>query len=76
MEPVHLGAIFREDILKEMDVWITKAAAGLDVGRKQLSKIVNEHASISVEMALRLEQAFGVKAKFWLNWQKNMMYGT
>ena len=76
MEPVHLGAIFREDILKEMDVSITKAAAGLDVGRKQLSKIVNEYASISVEMAFHLEQAFGVKAKFWLNRQKNMMYGT
>jgi len=27
-------------------------------------------------MALRLEQAFGVKAKFWLDLQKNMMYGT
>ena len=70
MAPIHPGAILREDILKELDISITKAAAGLEISRKQLSKIVNESASISVEMALRLEQAFGVKAEFWLDLQK------
>lgn len=70
MKPVHPGAILREDILKEMSLSITKAAQGLEISRKQLSEIVNENASITAEMALRLEQGFGVSAVFWLDLQK------
>lgn len=70
MKPVHPGAILREDILKEMNLSITKAAEGLQISRKQLSEIVNENSSISAEMALRLEQGFGVGAEFWLDLQK------
>jgi addiction module HigA family antidote len=69
MKPVHPGAILREDILKQMSVTITKAAKGLEVSRKQLSQVVNETASISAEMAVRLEQLFGVSAEFWLDMQ-------
>jgi addiction module HigA family antidote len=70
MPPVHPGAILREDILKEMKLSITKTAESLQVSRKQLSEIVNEVAAISVEMAVRLEDAFGVSAEFWLDMQK------
>jgi addiction module HigA family antidote len=70
MKPVHPGAILREDVLKEMDLTITKAAAGLEISRKQLSEITNENAAITAEMALRLEQGFGVNAEFWLDMQK------
>ena len=35
----------------------------------QLSKIVNESASITPEMALRLELGFGVEPQFWLDVQ-------
>lgn len=69
MKPVHPGAILREDILKEMNLSITRAAESLRISRKQLSEIVNETASISAEMALRFEQAFGVEAQFWLDLQ-------
>jgi antitoxin HigA-1 len=69
MKPAHPGAILREDILKEMNLTISKTAAALQVSRKQLSKIVNENAGISADMALRLEQGFGVEAQFWLNLQ-------
>ncbi len=65
MKPVHPGAILRKDILKQMNSTITKAAKGLEVSRKQLSQVVNETASISAEMAVRLEQLFGVSAEFW-----------
>lgn len=65
----HPGAILREDILKEMNLTITKAAQDLKVSRKQLSEIVNETAAISAEMALRLEKGFGVEASFWLDLQ-------
>ena len=70
MPPVHPGAILREDILKEMKLSITKTAENLQVSRKQLSEVVNEGAAISAEMAVRLEEAFGVKAEFWLDMQK------
>jgi len=70
MKPVHPGAIIREDILKEMNLSITKAAKGLRISRKQLSEIVNETSSVSAEMAVRLEQGFGVSAEFWLDLQK------
>ena len=70
MKPVHPGSILREDILKEMNLSVTKAAEGLDVSRKQLSEVVNETASITAEMAVRLEMGFGVSAEFWLDMQK------
>ncbi len=70
MPPVHPGAVLREDILKEMKLSITRAAENLKVSRKQLSEVVNETASVSAEMAVRLEDAFGVGAEFWLDMQK------
>ncbi|TFF40078.1 HigA family addiction module antitoxin [Mucilaginibacter psychrotolerans] len=70
MPPVHPGAVLREDILKEMKLSITKAADGLAVSRKQLSEVVNEVSAISAEMAVRLENGFGVSAEFWLDMQK------
>src|SRR6185312_6246713 len=70
MKPVHPGEILREDILKEMNLTITVAAQGLGVRRKHFSAILNEQVSITAEMAVRLEQAFGVEAGFWLDLQK------
>jgi len=70
MPPVHPGAILREDILKEIKLSVTRAAENLQVSRKQLSEVVNEVAAISAEMAVRLEDAFGVSAEFWLDMQK------
>lgn len=69
MKPSHPGAILGEDILKEMNISITKAAQALHISRKHLSKIVNGSASISPEMAVRLEKGFGVEAQFWLDLQ-------
>ena len=70
MPPVYPGAILREDVLKELKLSVTKAAANLQVSRKQLSEVVNEFAAISAEMAVRLEDAFGIEAGFWLDMQK------
>jgi len=70
MKPIHPGVILREDILKEMNLTITDAAKGLGISRKQLSEIINGQASLTAEMAVRLEQAFGVEAEFWLDLQK------
>ena len=48
---------------------MTAAAVKLGVSRKQLSDIVNGHSGISVEMAIRLDKAFGGGADTWYRLQ-------
>ena len=67
--PVHPGQIVREDCLQEFDLSVTEAAAHLGVGRAALSAVVNERASISIEMAYRLSKAFGSTPDHWMRMQ-------
>jgi addiction module HigA family antidote len=60
MEPVHPGGFIKRSVLPD-DLSVTAAAAALGVGRPALSNLLNEKASLSPEMALRVEKAFGVK---------------
>ena len=43
--PVHPGAIVREDCLKPLGLTVTEGAKRLGVGRQTLSNLVNEKAS-------------------------------
>ena len=61
--PVHPGAIVREDCLKPLGLSVTEGAKRLGVGRQTLSNLVNERASVSIEMAYRLSKAFGSTPK-------------
>ena len=54
--PVHPGAIVREDCLKPLRLSVTQGAKNLGVGRQTLSNLVNEKASLSIEMAYRLRK--------------------
>lgn len=67
--PVHPGAIVREDCLKPLDMSVTEGAKRLGVGRQALSNLVNEKASVSIEMAWRLSKAFGSTPETWLGMQ-------
>ena len=67
--PVHPGAIVREDCLAELGMTVTAAAWHLGVGRPALSALINEKASVSVEMAYRLSKAFGSTPDHWLRMQ-------
>ena len=67
--PVHPGAIVRQDCLKPLDLTVTEGARRLGVGRQTLSNLVNEKASISIEMAYRLSKAFGSTPETWLGMQ-------
>ena len=67
--PVHPGRIVREDCLQELGLSVTEAAAHLGVGRAALSAVVNERASISIEMAYRLSKAFGSTPDHWMRMQ-------
>ena len=58
--PPHPGEVIREEIIEALGLTVTGAAEMLGVRRATLSDIANGKASVSAEMALRLEKAFGV----------------
>jgi len=64
--PPHPGEILWELFLASDEITVTRAAKALGITRKHLSKIINGHAGVTPEMALRLEPAFGVSAESWL----------
>jgi addiction module HigA family antidote len=59
--PPHPGATLREDVLPMLGLTVTQAAQQLGVTRSTLSRVLNEHAAISPEMALRIEAWLGVE---------------
>jgi len=67
--PPHPGEILRQMWLAPLNLSITAAAENLKVSRKTVSEIVNGRASITPEMAMRLELAFGKSAQSWLGHQ-------
>lgn len=68
-DPPHPGEIVRAECLEPLGLTVTRAAEGLGVTRQALSDLVNGHAGISVEMAIRLSKAFGSSAETWLGMQ-------
>ncbi len=68
-KPPHPGLSVRHDCLEPLGLSVTAAAGKLGVSRKQLSDIVNCHAGLSPEIAIRLDKAFGGGAETWLRLQ-------
>ncbi|PTR09459.1 addiction module HigA family antidote [Nitrosospira sp. Nsp5] len=58
--PAHPGGFVRTEIIEPLGLSVTGAAQALGVTRSALSTFLNERASLSPEMALRIEKAFGV----------------
>ena len=67
--PSHPGGLVRYGILEPPGISVTRAAELLGVRRATLSDVVNGKASISAEMAFRLQKAFGVEAELLLKMQ-------
>lgn len=67
---IHPGIILKEDVFDANNLSISAAADLLGVTRLTLSKIVNEKGSITPNIALRIEEAFGGNADFWLRMQR------
>jgi addiction module HigA family antidote len=67
--PPHPGEMIREDVLKPLGIDITEAAARLGMARVSLSRVINGHAGISPDLAVRLERAGVSTARFWLTLQ-------
>ena len=58
--PAHPGGFVKCEILEPLGLSVTHAAQALGVTRAALSRVLNERARVSPEMALRIEKAFGV----------------
>ena len=69
MNPPHPGRSIRENCLDPLGLSVTEAAKVLGVARHTLSRVLNDHAAISVEMAIRLEKVDWSSAEFWLRRQ-------
>jgi len=67
--PPHPGEIVKYECLEPLSLTVTRAAEGLGVTRQALSNLVNEKSDMSVDMALRLSQAFGSTPETWLRLQ-------
>ncbi len=67
--PPHPGEIVKELCIKPLGLTITEAAKALGISRKTFSNILNGHAGISPEMAVRLSIAFNTTSESWLNQQ-------
>ncbi len=59
MTPSHPGEFVHEEI-EYLGISVTRAAEILGVRRATLSAVLNGKASLSPEMALRVEKAFGL----------------
>ena len=60
MTPSHPGNFIRTEVVEELGLSVTRAAEILGVRRATLSDLLNCNASLSPEMALRIEKAFDV----------------
>ena len=59
--PPHLGGFIRREVINPLGLTVTEAAAALGVTRQALSNLLNERVSLTTDMALRIEKAFGPK---------------
>ena len=60
--PPHIGGFIRRQVIEALQLTVTDAAAALGVTRQALNNLLNEKASLTAEMALRIEKAFGPNA--------------
>ena len=69
MTPSHPGDFIRTEVVEELGLNVTRAAEILGVRRATLSALLNGRASLSPEMALRIEKAFAVSMDMLLRMQ-------
>lgn len=66
--PSHPGELVKAN-LEDLGVSVAAASKTMQVTRQQLYKIMRGESSITPDMALRFEQAFGGTADLWLRLQ-------
>jgi addiction module HigA family antidote len=68
-DPPHIGGFIRREFVEPLGLSVTDAAWALGVTRQALNNLLNEKSSLSAEMALRIEKAFGPRMDHLLRMQ-------
>ena len=69
--PSHPGGILKRLYLQPLGLTVVDLASALGISRKTVSKLVNERARVTPQIALRLSIAFRTTPHLWLNLQQN-----
>lgn len=70
--PLHPGAFVKSRVVARSGLSVTEAAEVLRVSRTALSAFLNQRTSLSPEMAVRLERAFGVSMESLMRMQNKI----
>lgn len=65
----HPGVLLKDFVLPRLGLSVSQAARDLGVSRQTLHRIFDASASLTPEMAVRLEALCGISALFWLRLQ-------
>jgi addiction module HigA family antidote len=69
--PTHPGGFVKTEIIGPLELSVTEAARVLGITRAALSAFLNERASLSPDMAIRIEKAFGVSMETLMRMQNS-----
>jgi len=67
--PTHPGAMLREEFLEPLGISQTELAEWIGASYPRINELIHGKRGVTPDTALRLEQAFGMDAQFWLNLQ-------
>ncbi|GAB3429461.1 HigA family addiction module antitoxin [Massilia solisilvae] len=67
--PPHPGEVLKEDVIPSLGLTQAQAADQLGVSRSAFTRVLNGHAAISPELAVRLGEWLGTSAEVWANSQ-------
>ncbi len=69
--PAHPGGFVKTEIIEPLGLSVTEAARVLGVSRATLSMLLNERTTLSPEMAIRIDKAFGVSMETLMRMQNS-----
>lgn len=67
--PTHPGEMLLKEFIIPLGLSQTELAVKLGVSYPRVNELIHGKRSMTPDTALRLEQLFGMEAKFWLNLQ-------
>lgn len=68
-KPTHPGVVLLEDVIKPLNLTITRAAECMGISRKTLSELANGRCTLTPDMAVRIGAATGTTPESWLDMQ-------
>lgn len=71
LEPSHPGEAIQMLCLDDCGITVAQAAAHMAVAEQELADVCATEAPMTVDLAIRVELAFGGSAKLWLALQAN-----